>query len=419
MRLDQAPDLVALASDPGLDRAAVVTVQGWRVLVADPAALITSLHELDQFADAVGWRNGVRQRLPQPPLAVGFLTDDLAAALLDLPRDNRPAMTTLPALEFGVYEWCIAVSPSGEAWAVGPRDAIERLQRWAGAPAKRPSGAAQPRRATGSLSRDAHAAAVAQILDWIAAGDIYQANLTLQLATPWEFGAGALAARFESVNPAAAHAALLTNPAADIVSSSPETFLRVDGDIVITRPIKGTRPRHRLPADDLVAADELQSSAKDHAEHVMIVDLERNDLGRVCEPGSVVVPEYARLEGFPTVWHLTSTVRGRLPARTTLSELIAATFPPGSVTGTPKRMAVARLTQLEPVRRGVYCGAIGVVGAGVVDLSVAIRTAVVADGVASYGTGGGIVADSTATAEYEEAMAKARAFRRATNATVS
>lgn len=148
----------------------------------------------------------------------------------------------------------------------------------------------------------------------------------------------------------------------------------------------------------------------------MIVDLERNDLGRVCEPGTVRVTDYAALEGHPTVWHLTSTVQGRLRDGVGLGELLTATFPSGSVTGTPKRMAVARTALLEPVRRGVYCGAVGIVSPGMVDLSVAIRTAVVHNGVASYGTGGGIVADSHPAAEFGEAMDKAAAFYTATGA---
>jgi para-aminobenzoate synthetase component I len=148
----------------------------------------------------------------------------------------------------------------------------------------------------------------------------------------------------------------------------------------------------------------------------MIVDLERNDLGVVCEPGSVHVSELAALEAHPTVWHLTSTVEGTLRGDVSTSDLLRATFPCGSVTGAPKRMAVCRTTLLEPIRRGAYCGSIGVVASGLVDLSVAIRTAVVGGGVASYGTGGGIVAESTPDAEWEEALAKASGFLAATGA---
>ncbi|MBW3653881.1 MAG: chorismate-binding protein, partial [Actinobacteria bacterium] len=147
-----------------------------------------------------------------------------------------------------------------------------------------------------------------QILEWIAAGDLYQANLTLQIAVPWTASATDLSRRLAEATPGAAHAALLRlDDATSVVSASPETFLRVNGDEVVTRPIKGTRPRGISDDSDRAAANALAASAKDHAEHLMIVDLERNDLGRVCEAGSVVVPEYAALEAHPTVWHLTST----------------------------------------------------------------------------------------------------------------
>jgi para-aminobenzoate synthetase component 1 len=201
-----------------------------------------------------------------------------------------------------------------------------------------------------------------------------------------------------------------------VVSISPETFLRVAGSQITTRPIKGTRPRRDDPVTDRAEAEALERSAKDRAEHVMIVDLERNDLGRICDVATVRVPQLIALERHPTVWHLASTVTGRLRTGTGLVEVLAATFPSGSVTGAPKRMAWERIAALEPVRRGVYCGAIGVVTPGGCDLSVAIRTAVLAEGIASYGTGGGIVADSTPAAEWAEAMDKARAFAIATGA---
>src|SRR5688572_4181145 len=187
----------------------------------------------------------------------------------------------------------------------------------------------------------------------------------MQVAVEWRQPAQQLAARLWAATPDAAHAALLLldNDTA-VVSASPETFLRTEGDWVTTRPIKGTRPRSKDAGQDQALSAELRSSAKDHAEHVMIVDLERNDLGRVCDPGTVRVTDYAALEAHPTVWHLTSTVRGRLRDDVGLAALLAATFPPGSVTGTPKRMAVARTALLEPVRRGVYCGAIGVIAQG-------------------------------------------------------
>ena len=399
----------------------MVSVQGWRLLVADPVDELRSTDDLDRFATEVGWRGARPTGVPFSVAAVGVLSDDLSAGLLELPPDTRPAFAPVPAVRFGVYDWAVAVTPDGTACIVAEPDKADALLRWVTATTPAPDGAApvKPRTARFGLTPSQHAAAVEQILAWIAAGDLYQANLTMQVSVPWDAPPAELAARLEAATPGAAHAALLTlDDGVAVVSASPETFLRVTGDQIRTRPIKGTRPRGPDERSDRAAAEALVASAKDHAEHVMIVDLERNDLGRVCDPGSVVVPEYAALEGHPTVWHLTSTVAGTLRDGVGLGEVIAATFPPGSVTGTPKRMAVDRTRLLEPVRRGVYCGAVGVVGPGLVDLSVAIRTAVVHDGVASYGAGGGIVADSTAAGEYAEALAKAAAFLRATNATL-
>jgi para-aminobenzoate synthetase component 1 len=197
-----------------------------------------------------------------------------------------------------------------------------------------------------------------------------------------------------------------------IVGNSPERFLRVERDGRIeTRPIKGTRARGGDAASDAAARAALTASVKDRAEHVMIVDLERNDLGRVCEVGSVVVEGLLRVVELPTVFHLVSTVRGRLRAEVGLAELLRATFPGGSITGAPKRRAMEIIEELEPVRRGVYTGATGWLGAaGDLDLAVAIRTATVAGGQLSLSIGGGIVADSDAAAEWEETEIKASAF---------
>lgn len=420
-RLAAPIDPLAVAALPGLRRPAVVTVAGWRVVVADPAGAVTDARDLAALGDACGWRDDTDPDLP--PFvggAVGFLTDDLSRRWLALdPHDPRPRPAPLPALWFGRYDSALCCPPDGGPAVVVGRDAEDR-ERW-----RRRAAAVTPLPApvsptTGpprlSLGRRQHAAAVERVRGWIAAGDLYQLNLTLQVAAPWAQGGLALARRLEAATPGAAHAAYLAAPGAEIVSVSPETFLHSDGDLVRTRPVKGTRPRGATAADDERQAAALRASAKDAAEHVMIVDLERNDLGRVSRPGSVRVPALAALEAHPTVWHLTSTVTARLRDDVDLGDLLAATFPSGSVTGAPKRMAVARTALVEPVRRGVYCGAIGVVTRGRVDLSVAIRTAVVAEGVASYGTGGGIVADSDPDAEFEEAMDKAQAFFRASGA---
>ena len=419
--LDGAPDLLALSGDPRLRHPAIVTVDGWRLLVADPVARLQTLEALDRYAAAVGWRGQRPTATPFAGAAIGYLSDDLSPSLLHLPADTRPPVAPLGAVDFGVYDWCVGLDPDGRGHVVAAADKTPDLRAWA-ATARGGAGTTAPQLQAGTaarlgLDRRAHAQAVSRILGWIAAGDLYQANLTLQVSVPWKHTPQALAARLWDATPGAAHAAMIVvDGTTAVVSASPETFLRTEGDWVATRPIKGTRPRASDAQRDQEHADALRGSAKDHAEHVMIVDLERNDLGRVCDTGTVRVAEYAGLERHPTVWHLTSTVRGRLRDGVGVGELIAATFPPGSVTGTPKRMAVARTALLEPVRRGVYCGAIGIVGPGMLDLSVAIRTAVISDATASYGAGGGIVADSDPDEEFVEAMDKAAAFFTATGA---
>jgi para-aminobenzoate synthetase component 1 len=195
------------------------------------------------------------------------------------------------------------------------------------------------------------------------------------------------------------------------VSASPERFLRVRGDRVETRPIKGTRPRGKDQASDEALARELVNSVKDNAEHIMIVDLERNDLGRVCRYGTVEVSERAALEKYATVYHLTSTVRGRLQPGKGVIDLLKATFPGGSITGAPKVRAMEIIDELEPTRRSIYTGSIGYIGFdGNLDLNIVIRTILVKDGRACFQVGGAVVFDSDPEGEYRETLDKAKAL---------
>lgn len=435
-QLEAPTDPFALAAVSGLRFPQVHTVQGWRVVLTDPVAVLRDPAALEDVGRTCDWRG--EREADAPPFvggAAGFLSDACSAGFVDLATtDIRPAFAPLPPMRLGVYDAAVCIPPDGQrtvlvaatlpgATRVPVTDRLAELRRWVtagrAAASDRDVCRPPPTEAALSLTQPAHAAAVRRILGWIAAGDLYQLNLTLQVAVGWAGGGLALARQLEAASPGAAHAAYIRLPGGtEIVSVSPETFLRTDGDRVTTRPIKGTRPRHADPARDAAAAQALQDSEKDQAEHVMIVDLERNDLGRVSVPGTVRVPELAGLEGHPTVWHLTSTVVGRLRDEVGLGGLLRATFPSGSVTGAPKRMAVARTRLVEPVGRGVYCGAVGVVSRGLVDLSVGIRTAVVHGRLASYGTGGAIVADSDPGEEFAEAMVKAAAFLRVTNGRV-
>lgn len=251
---------------------------------------------------------------------------------------------------------------------------------------------------TSGTSRAEYEDAVRAVLELLRAGECYQVNLTRQLTRPGAIDPAALWAALIRDNPSP-HSVLLRLGDIAVVSASPERFLRVDGDVVETRPIKGTG----------VDPAALGQSPKDRAENVMIVDLARNDLGRVCRFGSVEVAGLCELERHPGLYHLVSTVRGTLRDGVGAAPLLRATFPPASVTGAPKPRVLQAIEDLEPTDRGVYCGAVGWIDAdrACLDLSVAIRTFTIAGGATHLGVGAGIVADSDPAAEWQETELKA------------
>jgi para-aminobenzoate synthetase component 1 len=266
-----------------------------------------------------------------------------------------------------------------------------------------------------NFTKDKYLAAIRRAKAYIAAGDIYQVNLSQRFSGPLPVPPFDLYTRLCARNPAP-FAAFLDFGEMQVLSSSPERFLQVEARTrqVCTRPIKGTRPRGGTPEQDADLGRELLLSEKDRAELVMIVDLERNDLGRVCETGSVYVSELMALERYPTVYHLVSTIGGRLPPERDRMDLLRAMFPGGSITGAPKIRAMEIIAELEPTRRGVYTGSIGWLGfTGDMDLNIAIRTFVIRDGMACFQVGGGIVADSDPEEEYEETLHKGRALMEA------
>ncbi|HEY3320025.1 MAG TPA: anthranilate synthase component I family protein [Planctomycetota bacterium] len=362
-----------------------------------------------------------------------------------------PAGATIPLLCFSYFSELLAYR-AGEWWAVGPE--VVPLAQPAGFLAglasanshrasgtgKRPqkgAGACQWHHAKSNFTRTAYVAAVDRALEYIAAGDIYQVNLAQRFTVPWEESAAELYLRLREQSPSDYGAFLgsaLCGGAHTICSISPELFLNVNGETIITRPIKGTRPRGsaseagRGAAGDAAGRDararadcaarrSLERSEKERAELNMIVDLERNDLGHVCEYGSVRVVSPGEVETLPTLFHRVATIEGKLRASWTLSELLAATFPGGSVTGAPKIRAMQIISELERGARGPYCGAIGWLGGDrSLELSIAIRTAIVDERrkEVSYHAGSGIVADSVPQQEYEETLHKTAAFFRAT-----
>jgi len=255
--------------------------------------------------------------------------------------------------------------------------------------------------------------AVDRVRKYIAAGDVFQVNLSQRFEADLKIPPYELYKRLRMVNPAP-FASYLNFQGVTIVSASPERFLKVEGDLVETRPIKGTRPRGKDPVEDGRLAQELTHSTKDRAENVMIVDLERNDLGRVCRYGTVKVAELAILETFPTVFHLTSTVVGRLRRGKSNIDLLKATFPGGSITGAPKVRAMEIIDELEPTKRSVYTGSIGYLSFNEdMDINIVIRTFLIKEGKAYFQVGGGIIYDSDSEAEYMETLDKAKALIRA------
>ena len=261
-----------------------------------------------------------------------------------------------------------------------------------------------------NFSHQGYLEAVAKAREYICAGDIFEVNLSQRLEADMTIPTYELYKRLRKINPAP-FANYFNFDGVSIVGASPERFLKVRGDWVETRPIKGTKPRGKTPEEDKALAESLLASKKDRAENIMIVDLERNDIGRVCRYGTVKVTELAILETYPTVFHLTSTVVGQLREGKNVIDLLKATFPGGSITGAPKVRSMEIIDELEPTRRSVYTGSLGYLSfSGDMDLNIVIRTFIIKDGKAYFQVGGAIVYDSRPEAEYIETLDKGRAL---------
>ncbi|MFO7534134.1 MAG: aminodeoxychorismate synthase component I [Kiritimatiellia bacterium] len=322
--------------------------------------------------------------------AAGFIAYEAAPAF-DPAFLTRPPDPALPLLWFAIYEEPVAIPRSALAARPAPPAAV----------AWRPT-----------VEQAAHARAIRRIRDHIRAGDTYQVNYTLRLRAPFAGSAGELfASLIDAQEPV--YGAFLETADWALCGASPELFLEWDNDALFTKPMKGTRPRGLWPAEDRRLAAELAASGKDRAEHVMIVDMARNDLGRIARTGSVAVDEPFAVEPYPTVWQMTSRVGCATGAG--LAEILGALFPAASITGAPKARTMALISELETTPRGAYTGAIGFAGPGRrAQFNVAIRTARIdrAAQTAEYGTGGGIVWDSTPEGEWEECRVKARILTR-------
>lgn len=375
--------------------------------------------------DASGWRlwRLVGDKLPCLPTLpwnlspgwVGYIGFEMARQLERLPASRREDLG-VPLLRLALFDRGIVLDHvERRAFGVrapgvdGERDADrEWLERWNDAAAAKHGQTRVTACCRPEVERADHERRVARAIEYIRAGDIYQVNLAQRFRLD---GIGAPLAVYGAIrrsNPAP-YAALLSWKDGAVASVSPELFLRLRAGAVRTRPIKGTRPRTGDPERDAAFRHELVTSAKEAAELTMIVDLHRNDLGRVCAFGSVRVEHPRRVEAHPTVLHTVADITGRLaPGRDGL-DLLRACFPAGSISGVPKIRALEIIDELEPVARGVYTGAIGGLGLdGQMTFNVAIRTLQIRGAAATLYVGGGIVADSDPAAEYEETLAKAR-----------
>jgi para-aminobenzoate synthetase component I len=439
-------------------------LEQYSFLSADPVALIRSKGRETKVQTKGGdWVSApgdaltvARSLLPRPPIPpapglppfqggiAGYVGYDWGAVLERLPAPRYDDLS-IPDVMLGLYDWVIAWDHrAGAAWLIStglPEEGAARerrarqrmeqvLQQLQGRPAPSPARrqetvSKQPEappvypvngvfgaETIGLQSTFTHRGylnAVARVREYIIAGDIFQANLSQRFQSGLPTRPFQLYGQLRRRNPAP-FAAYLDFGDLQILSASPERFLRLgERRLVETRPIKGTRPRGLGPMHDAALGRALAESEKDRAENVMIVDLLRNDLSRVCRPGTVRVPELFALEHHPTVHHLVSTVIGQLEDTADAVDLLRAAFPGGSITGAPKVRAMEIIAELEPTRRGVYCGSIGYISAsGAMDTSIVIRTYLVLGGQVYFQAGGGIVADSDPELEYRETLDKAR-----------
>ena len=352
--------------------------------------------------------------LPFSGGAMGYFSYDLARRFEQLPARAVDA-EHLPVMAIGFYDWAVVVDHvERRTWLVGRGHDARTRERWhalstllGGECKTAPADFRVTSPVVSNLDQPAYADAFQRVQRYIQEGDCYQVNLAQRFSATAEGNAWTAYQALGRISPAP-FSAYLNLPDAQILSASPERFLRVRNGCVETRPIKGTRPRGSNVQEDQAQAEDLRKSLKDRAENLMIVDLLRNDIGKSCAVGSVKADRLFELESFSNVHHLVSTVTGVLADGYDAIDLLRGCFPGGSITGAPKLRAMEIIEELEPHRRGVYCGAIGYIGFdGGMDTNIAIRTAVFSRGEIRFWAGGGLVADSEMEKEYRETWDKA------------
>jgi len=388
----------------------------WSFFGAEPLAVVTGCH-LSELKEAMRpFNSGEQTDIPFIGGAVGYLAYDYGRRIEKMPDlaiDDRG----IPDMHFGIYDGVAAYHhPSGKLYLLAhgfkePAAAIiDRLRGWMEAS---DPGVDLPM-AMGpwewNLSKEEFAGAVDRVRQYIAAGDVYQVNLSRRARCTFSGDGLELYATLRAGNPAP-YSAYLSTGEFDLISTSPEQFLRKHGRQLVTRPIKGTRPRSGDPVKDQRSEEELRTSLKDRAELLMIVDLERNDLGRVAEFGSVYVESLYQLEHYKSVIHQTAQVKAKLARGQDVYSALESLFPGGSITGAPKVRAMEIIEELEPNRRGAYCGSVGYIGFNEdAEFNIAIRSLHLKGDWLDYQVGGGIVWDSEPESEYQETVDKARAI---------
>lgn len=373
----------------------------------DPFAVLRSvLAEYPASADEAPFSGG----------AIGYFSYDLARRLEHLPELAANA-ENIPQMMVGIYDWALVVDHKLEcAYLVSHAKHSKTEQDWPALCRLFDEDVAEDGSTQGfrlltevrsNMSQELYAHAFERIKRYITEGDCYQVNLAQRFSAQATGDAWSAYQHLRQISPAP-FMAYMNLPNAQVLSASPERFLQVKADHVETRPIKGTRPRSKDEVEDASNAHELSTSLKDRAENLMIVDLLRNDISKTCATGSVRADRLFALESFANVHHLVSTVTGKLAAGMTAIDLLRGCFPGGSITGAPKLRAMQIIEELEPNRRGLYCGAIGYIGFdGNMDTNISIRTAVYSAGEIRFWAGGGIVADSEVEKEYKETWDKA------------
>ncbi|MGY3569465.1 aminodeoxychorismate synthase component I [Vibrio paucivorans] len=369
----------------------------------DPFELITQLQQ--QLLPDVEFQ----QDLPFIGGAVGYFAYDLGRHVETLPSVAESDINA-PDMAVGIYDWAVIADHHNKAaWLVGVE--LEARWQWLSTHLEKTlSSKSQSFQLQGNwrsnMSQQSYAEKFAQVQEYLLSGDCYQINLAQRFSADYQGSEWDAYKKLEQVNLAPFSAFIRTENAA-ILSVSPERFLQVHDNKIETKPIKGTRPRSDDPTIDARYANDLAHAEKDQAENLMIVDLLRNDVGRVAKPGSVHVPKLFDIESFPAVHHLVSTIRAELDVQYSPADLLRASFPGGSITGAPKVRAMEIIEELEPHRRSAYCGSIGYISRhGRMDTSITIRTLVAEQNRIYAWAGGGVVADSQCDSEYQETLDK-------------